>query len=195
MIKLYDALITDILPISLGSSDEVKALAYSLRMAMRLVMDFMASASVYYNIELLPDPILDELAAELRVPYYDSSVARAIKIQQLKGSLAWYTKAGTSQGVIDAIEAIYGTTELSEWYEYEGEPYHFRLLISTDAHISEEDKYKLAHDQIFYYKNVRSVLDAIEYVIQSVTARNYVDMRNVAYSAKASCTTINSVNI
>ena len=63
---------------------------------------------------------------------------------------------------------------MSEWFEYNGEPYHFKLLIDSTYDGVNPEKHQRVLDRVEYYKNLRSVLDEIEYYDMSGGAVQYV---------------------
>jgi P2-related tail formation protein len=71
---------------------------------------------------------------------------------------------GTKAAVECAVSAIYKDTKVSEWFEYGGPPYHFKLLIDATYEDVDPVKHQRVLDRVEYYKNLRSAPYGIEYV-------------------------------
>lgn len=71
---------------------------------------------------------------------------------------------GTKAAVERAISAIYPNTQVLEWFEYGGEPYHFKLHIDISKESGDKDKPLRVLERVNFYKNLRSHLDVVEYV-------------------------------
>ena len=69
-----------------------------------------------------------------------------------------HSKAGTPEAVTQMIEYVFGGGVFEEWFEYGGEPYHFK--VDTSAILSEDINEKFTK-LIRRVKNVRSHLDQI----------------------------------
>jgi len=158
MIKLYDAEITDLLPDNL-KSNEVIAFSYALKKACRYVLDRVDRIELYTNIDKLPENILDYLALELRTQYYDEKLDISVKRELIKNTLPWYMKAGTAAAVSELLTTVIGSGSVQEWFEYDGNPYMFK--ITTNEQLTKENMEKFA-SMIDKVKNARSILDGFD---------------------------------
>lgn len=102
--------------------------------------------------------LVDELAWQFHVDYYDKSADIETKKNLVKTSIKIHQKKGTPQGVIDLLKTAFPSgTVLSEWFNYGGKPYHFKITTSSLNTIN-IDKFLKALDSV---KNERSYLDGI----------------------------------
>lgn len=129
---------------------------------------------IYSRIDELPEDLLDILAEDFKVDWWDGDYTLEEKRQTLKDSWRVHRMLGTKAAVETAISAIYPETQVSEWFEYGGEPYHFRLLIDSTYEGVDPAKHQRVLDRVEYYKNLRSVLDEVEYYDAGGTAGQYV---------------------
>ena len=90
MIKLQDSNITDILPEVFTSDPKNVALGYALQGAMRRLLEYSRTTSVYAAIDVADDDVLDMLAAELDTQYYDVLLDVEAKRKLVKNTLIWY---------------------------------------------------------------------------------------------------------
>lgn len=164
MINLYDGQITDILPENIKDDVQVQALSHAIGQANQKLMDYAKLSIIDTAINELPDEVLDLLALELRSQYYTQSLDIKVKREIIKNTLVWYTKAGTASAVEEMVNTVFGYGKVTEWFDYNGEPFHFKILTDT---VLTEDITDLFSSAINQVKNVRSVLDAIDIVRSS----------------------------
>lgn len=159
MIKYTESEMLQVMPEPLKYKAEVVALSYAIKRAIGKMVGYAERASVYAAIDKLPEDILDLLAVELRAQYYDENMDISTKREIVKKTMLWYHRAGTPSAVEELISAVFGEGEISEWFEYGGEPYHFK--IKTDAVLSASDM-EYFEKIIRNVKNVRSHLEEIQ---------------------------------
>ena len=159
MINLYNSHITDILPPYLAKNPKTQALSYALNGAMQRLLDYSRNISVYASIDTLPEQILDLLAVELNTQYYDDSFDVKIKRNLVKNTLKWYMTTGTLAAVEEAVAAVFGNGEVKEWFDYGGEPYHFKIYTSNIN--TTDEMIQQITDIVSSVQNVRSQLDEV----------------------------------
>ena len=118
---------------------------------------------IYPAIDTLDEPLLDILARDFKVDWWDPEYSLEEKRRTLKDSWRVHRLLGTRAAVETAISAIYPHTQVLEWFEYGGEPYHFRLHINVSDDNIESDKQRRVLSRLDTYKNLRSHLDTINY--------------------------------
>ena len=106
--------------------------------------------SLYPRIDELPEALLDILACERT-----SSVHKHM---------------GTKAAVETAIRAIYPGTRVLEWWEYGGEPYHFRLDINITNDTINSEKQRRVLERVNFYKSLRSHNDGVTYFVEAEPA-------------------------
>ena len=126
MIKLSGSRFTDIMPDNLASQVETQAFAYAVGRQIEKLCAYSDAARTYAAIATMPEWLLDYMAVELRTPSYDENYSLKTKRALIQGSLLFYTQMGTPAAVNRIIETIFETGYIEEWYEYDGDPHHFR---------------------------------------------------------------------
>ena len=159
MINFYDGEIKDILPSNLMEDPAAQAFSYALREGTRLLNRFTQLCYVYCSIDTAPNDVVDLLAKELRTQYYSDALELDVKRGLVRNTLIWYMTAGTPAAVEELVGIVFGEGEVSEWFEYGGKPYWFK--IKTNA-ILTEDMNTFFSDMIRRVKNTRSHIEAIE---------------------------------
>lgn len=170
------------LPAVLRNDNKMLALATGISNALDARLTEIDRIRIYTQIDALPEELLDILAYDFKVDWWDANYTLEEKRQTLKDSWNVHRTLGTKAAVERAISAVYSATEVSEWFEYGGEPYHFKLLIDATYENVDPVKHKRVIDRIAYYKNLRSVLDEVEYFDIGGTATAYAA---VAYVGSA----------
>lgn len=83
--------------------------------------------STWDHIDELSEAELDELAWELNILWYDHGADISVKRELVKNSDKVYQRLGTKWAVESVINSYFGEGHVEEWFEYGGEPGHFRV--------------------------------------------------------------------
>lgn len=177
-VKIKDSNIDQILPLWLAEKPEVQALGYAIMKANKRMLDLLEKSMVYAGIDNLPERILNVLAIELRSQYYDEDLEIESKRKIIKNTLYLYSKAGTPEAVTQMIEYVFGGGVVKEWFEYGGEPYHFKVDISTIMSKDIDEKFEKLIRRV---KNVRSHLDKIN-IKRSLECKMYIAAGQSSYT-------------
>lgn len=170
-------------------ADSVKINAIAKAAAKQMVKNCLLTNSItmYSRIDELPDELLDILAKDFKVDWWDSSYTLEEKRATLKSSKHVHRVLGTAGAVETALSAIFSDTEVLEWWNYNGDPFHFRILIDANNEIMNDEKYNRVLSKIACYKNLRSKLDGVEYFAGG-TAYQYVATVLIGNEMSDSCT-------
>ena len=161
------------LPEVLRNDESMEALAASIAHVLAQRPEEIQRLSIYPRIDELPEELLDILAYDFKVDWWNGDYSLEEKRQTLKDSWRVHRMLGTKAAVETAISAIYPNTQVSEWFEYDGDPYHFRLLIDATFEDVDPEKHQRVLERVDFYKNLRSVLDEIEYYDAGGSAAAY----------------------
>lgn len=135
MIRLSGSRFTDIMPDNLASQVETQAFAYAVGRQIEKLCAYSDAARTYAAIATMPEWLLDYMAVELRTPSYDENYSLKTKRALIQGSLLFYTQMGTPAAVNRIIETIFETGYIEEWYEYDGDPHHFRAYVGDGGEV------------------------------------------------------------
>lgn len=153
-------------PLALQMDKQMQVMATVLAAALAQRWPEAELGILYPAIDQLPEPVLDILAYDLKVDWYDYGYSIEEKRRTLKDAWKVHRIKGTKAAVERAISAIYPNTRVLEWWEYGGEPYHFRLDINIVNDSINSEKYRRVMQRLNFYKNLRSHLEAIKYTVQ-----------------------------
>lgn len=162
------------LPPALRADPSVTALAEALATVLAERVGELDRLRIYPAIDRLEEPLLDLLAYDFKVDWWDGNYSLEEKRRTLKDSWRVHKTLGTKAAVETAISAIYPETKVAEWFEYGGEPYHFKLYIDVSHEDIHSERHRRVLERMNFYKNLRSHLDSIIYIIRAEgTATGY----------------------
>lgn len=163
-----------LLPSALVHDPSMMALAEASAGALEKRLAEIDRVRVIANIDGLDEDLLDILARDFKVDWWDGNYSLDEKRQTLKDSWRVHKTLGTKAAVETAISAIYPETKVAEWFEYGGEPYHFKLYIDVSHEDIHSERHRRVLERMNFYKNLRSHLDSIIYIIRAEgTATGY----------------------
>lgn len=166
MTNLFDGQITDLLNNSMKYNPETIAMGYAVLQEKRRIIEYADRTRLMAFVDSLEERILDYLAVELRTPSYRDTFALDVKRNLVAGTLRFYSKLGTPSAVEWIIQAIFGEGRMEEWYDYDGEPHHFRAFVGSDgASITQED----LEDFRRYVASVKRLSSWLDSIITSTT--------------------------
>ena len=151
------------LPEVLRNDPNMYALAQAIVSAMMPVIEETDQPRIFPRIDELPEELLDMLAYDFKVDWWDYDYTIEQKRQTLKDSWMVHKHLGTPWAVETAISAFYPNTKVSQWFDYGGKPYTFRLHIDVSNRIIDTERQARVLDLVNFYKNLRSRLEQVEY--------------------------------
>ncbi len=109
------------------------------------------------DYDTMPEWRLDEMAWETNC-LYDYNASVETKREWIKNAIPLYRLFGTPQAVYKYLSGYFDGIELEENWNYDGDPYHFRVTVEG---VWTPENEAWARRAIGASKNVRSVLDSL----------------------------------
>ncbi|MBR1631717.1 MAG: phage tail protein I [Paludibacteraceae bacterium] len=157
--KLQNADILQLLPQFMRDDAAVQALASAVNKLISEPGGKVFHLREWDQIDTLSSEELDELAWEMSIEWYDTGMDLENKRAMIKAATLLKEKSGTKWAVIEAVKNGYGSEpEISEWFEYEGDPGHFKAKINA----SKGFDFSKVLAAIEYVKRASAHLDEIE---------------------------------
>lgn len=156
-IRNFDLL--SLVPPSLQSDPQVIAACGALQGELQAVSVAVDQIMIISKLDKQPSEVIDNLAWQWNVDFYDDSLSLATRIALVKNSLQWHRIKGTAAVVQEMVSTVLSNGVVTEWFQYAGAPYHFR--VQTDEIISTQAVYNQLAALITATQNVRSWLDCI----------------------------------
>lgn len=133
MTNIDQVSIYDLLPPNAQADPTVSAAARSLDGRMRELTQQVKDLSFYRRLleGKITDAEADERAWQDHVDFWDTSLPLEQKIQLLLKSKEFHRSKGTPGAIEDLVTILFGEGKVEEWFEYGGEPYHYRVTTNN----------------------------------------------------------------
>ena len=152
----------DILPQNLLADAQIYAAARALDDELQKVTEATRDTLILPRIDELSETVIDLLAWQWHVDFYEPSMSIDTKRRLVCESIAQHRIKGTKAAVEKMVQTVFKEGVVSEWFEYGGEPYHFRIDLLTAPNITQDDTARLLA-VVNAAKNVRSWLDELRF--------------------------------
>ena len=163
MTDLYNGELLDILKGTAFAGDiDTECLSYALKKGVQAVMKAAMESQVTADVDALPEHILDVLAVENGIVWYDPDAEISVKRALIKSATNVHMTLGTVAAVSQVANDYYGDSEVLEWFEYSGTPGHFKINIITEGmHIDIPDSFVEILKKV---KRQSAILDGVDFV-------------------------------
>ena len=176
---IYSVDFTRSLPTTLKDDPEINALGRAIAEQLQITARQIRQNIIYARIDELDEQTLDILAYDLHVDWYDHSYPIEVKRQTIKDSVKIHRRLGTKYAVETALGAVFPGTRVEEWFEYNGDPYTFRVIINATENGVTAAQQAAVLERVIFYKNLRSHLEAVRFKVEKKTAVNVVGYHSV----------------
>lgn len=160
MVEYTDVMLSEIMPQNLLEDKTIADCCKAIDTELTKVSKLCREVLLISRIDELNEDVIDLLAWQLHVDFYDKKLPLANKRKLVKQSIDWHRRKGTKYAVEQVVSAAIGNSTIEEWFEYNGKPYTFRItneLNTVGKSISMEMLVKCINS----VKNVRSHLESI----------------------------------
>lgn len=157
-IRNFDLL--SMVPPSIRYDEQVIAACSALETELQEITTLADSIEIINNLSTLDADILDHLAWAWHVDFYEDTLDLDTKRSLVKNAIQWHRKKGTTAVVQEYVSTILENAEVQEWFDYSGDPYHFRV-VKIGGEMLEADQYTRLKSVIDTVKNARSYLDGV----------------------------------
>lgn len=178
MSSLYDLSLNELVPLSIKNDSEVQNSIAVLDDEFELIKDTLDGLYIYSAIDTLPMDIIQLLAWQFNITDKNSGWLLATSEQEkrnlVKNAIILHKTKGTKYSVLKAIESLNLEGTVQEWFEYDGTPHHFKVIIDSIGIPYTENDILNLENYVRYYKNARSYLDEIIVQATIETANIYI---------------------
>lgn len=176
---IYSVDFTRSLPPTLKDDPEINALGRAIAEQLQITARQIRKNIIYARIDELDEQTLDILAYDLHVDWYDHSYPIEVKRQTIKDSVKIHRRLGTKYAVETALGAVFPGTRVEEWFEYNGDPYTFRVIINATENGVTAAQQAAVLERVIFYKNLRSHLEAVRFKVEKKTAVHVVGYHSI----------------
>lgn len=122
-----------VLPRFLADDESSSAVCRALEPLIRQVAEKMDLLNFYTDPQKQPDRVLDRLAVGWGVSWYSGEDNVEAKRQIISDALKVFGRLGTVSSLTDALAANFGDATVEEWWNYNGDPCHFRIMVEDPS--------------------------------------------------------------
>lgn len=133
MMTLHNLDFMRLLPQFMRDDGAVRGLAAGFDRLIPKLAAAVEKLSTWDHIDSLGEKELDALAWELNILWYDTGATLEVKRGVVKNSDAVHQRLGTKWAVENVVETYFGVGRVEEWWQYGGEPGHFRVVSSNPS--------------------------------------------------------------
>lgn len=162
MNKIKDADFLTTFPPALKQDESMLALGRLIVEELHITAGEIKKNIIYANIEELSETWLDVLAYDLHVDWYDYDYPIEAKRAIIRDSVRVHQKLGTKAAVEMALGGIHPQSEIEEWFDYDGEPFCFRIVLDTTKSRVAADYDEIVRT-VDIYKRLTAHLDGLYY--------------------------------
>jgi P2-related tail formation protein len=157
---LDEVTLLELLPPNLRGDPDIIAASAAADASFKELVGTIAKVLTIADIDNASSEVVDALAVEMRCDFYDQSLPLDNRRKLVKNAYLYKFLKGTPFVVQGVVSDAFSNAMVREWFQYNGEPYHFRVITDDDL----EDKAVSVIEAINSVKNVRSYFDGISAV-------------------------------
>lgn len=123
------------LPTVLQNDVNMQTLATAIATELEKLVGEIRLAQIYIRLDELDETMLDALAADFKVDWWRPDAPLDEKCRALKDSWYVHKHLGTKSAIETAVADYLGSGKVEEWFEYGGQPHHFRIASENNSAI------------------------------------------------------------
>ena len=151
-----------LLPFFMRGDEANEALSKGVNKVTEQLAERMDPLTTWDKLNKMTGEELDLLAEELHISWYDKDSPLDIKREIIKDSDIIHAKLGTNWAALQVINTYFGEGHIVDWYDYGGNPGHFKIQTVNQSILNEKANKFL--DILNKVKRKSAHLDAIELV-------------------------------
>lgn len=159
---IYGIDLTRALPPTLKNDEDMLALARVIGAELQETGRMIRQNIIYPRIDELPENVLDILAYDLHVDWYDFDYPIEAKRSIIKDSVKVHKRLGTVYATLTALRSVYPNSEIEEWFDYGGEPFLFRVVIDVTRAKAPAEYFQIKR-AIDAYKRLTAHMESLIY--------------------------------
>lgn len=151
-----------LLPLFMREDEAVIGLSEGVNQVIEELSEKIDTFTTWDKLDKLTSSELDYLAEELHISWYNKESPIEIKRKIIKDSDIVHSKLGTNWAALQVINTYFGEGKIIDWYDYGGNPGHFKIETVNQSILNEKAKEFL--DVLEKVKRKSAHLDKIELV-------------------------------
>lgn len=164
---VYDIDFTRALPLPLKNDENMLTLGRVIARELQENIRLARLSIIYARIDDLEEEVLDVLANDLHVDWYEDSYPIEAKREVIKNSVKVHKRLGTKYAVETALGSVFPYSEVEEWFEYGGTHHRFRIVLDMTKAKAPADYFQIVSTAKFY-KRLTAHLDEVIYQTSAI---------------------------
>ena len=123
-------------PSSMSETNNQYALAVATAEELIKLYNSHDMIAIYAKIDELTEPLLDILARDFKVDWWDINSTLAEKRNTFKNCWEVHRRKGTRMSVELFLSSVFQSVQIKEWNEYGGLPFYFRTTVTSNPPLS-----------------------------------------------------------
>lgn len=155
-------ILSNLIPENLAADKNIAALSMALDVELEKLNADLEKVLHLPRLEKLPNQVLDALAWQYHTDFYlPERMNLDVKRQIIKTVLLQHKKYGTRYAVEKLLNTLTRGAKLTEWFEYGGKPYHFKINLKGVPDFDDDGEILIFAINIC--KNLRSWCNELEF--------------------------------
>ena len=144
----------------------VKVIDKVYRERQQKVLALADKLNVYTDIDNADEELLDILAIQRKVDWYDQGYPIETKRRIIKTALQIRRFYGTDWATETALQSVYPGSKILQWYDYDGTPGHFKVECDI-SESQEQPKWQEIYRIVDIYKRETAHLDDVTFLVSA----------------------------
>jgi phage tail P2-like protein len=158
--KLDNVTLLELLPENLRNDVDIIAASHAVDSEFQDLVSSIKNCLTIADIDNAASDVVDNLAGEINVDFYNQLLSLDKRRELVKNGYLYKYCKGTAYAVKQIVKDAFDQTEVKEWFQYGGHPFHFK--ISTETNLPSISKITGVVNAINSVKNARSTLESVE---------------------------------
>lgn len=155
-----DVTLLELLPENLRHNPDIIAAGQGVDIEFESLAEAVKNCLTIADIDGATSEVVDHLAGGIHVDFYDQTLPLKKRKELVKNGYLYKYRKGTADAVKKIVSDAFDQTGVKEWFQYDGEPYHFK--ISTETNLPSKSKIDEVVRAVNSVKNARSTLECVE---------------------------------
>jgi phage tail P2-like protein len=163
---LKDISLLKLLPNNLAEDTIINAITEAVSVTLREMVNKVPDVAIISNLvqgKITNETLIDLLAWQYHVDFYDPKLPLDIKNKLVLKSTDWHSRKGTPSVVEEIVSTVFTLARVQDWYEYNSLPYRFR--VATEEQLPDTEVRKKLIRAIKSVKNTRSYFEMLTQLI------------------------------
>lgn len=164
--KITETKLLDLLPECMTDDRIIKGFSAAWDYLMGKISEKLPLVNLFDALELLTEAQIDEIAASIYIPWYNTEYEKEKKINLIRHYIEVCFKLGTVGSILSVAKDIYGDAEVHDWYDYGTAQWRFKITADFGSYTTDEALSKLTR-MVREIKPAKATLNPVEFLVHT----------------------------